>query len=210
MALDVQGVVGPQTLADGSKALPRLGKSGEVIAGIYGGKYSEWAYRGMLYHAATAATGVAPGTALSTTAAFALANPAGSGVNLYVCSFGVGYISGTLGAGHICCAVSRTLTDAAASGTAITPLNALIGGAAGKGLAFTTATLATTPVEAFPVWTLSAALASTAVQAFTDGFYDVDGKVILMPGTELALEGIAAAGTSPLVVLSCSWAELPL
>src|SRR5689334_20707141 len=76
--------VGPITAADGSITQNRSGKYGEQIVGQVRGKYFEATSRGNVYNAQTAATGVAPGTALGTTAAFCLYNPANSGKRLVV------------------------------------------------------------------------------------------------------------------------------
>jgi len=62
------------------------------------GGSTPWVYHAgsWLFHAATAATGVAPGTAIGTTAAFSLHNPLGSGVRLAILVASLAYISGTL------------------------------------------------------------------------------------------------------------------
>src|SRR3972149_2419732 len=63
------------------------------------GRYYDAAVDGRLFHASPAATGVAPGTAIGTTAAFSLHNPLGSAVDLAILIASMAYISGTLGAG---------------------------------------------------------------------------------------------------------------
>src|ERR1700676_1834669 len=89
--------VGATSQADGTSALARGGKEGQQVVAQCHGKYYEAARRGKLSAACTAAAGVAPGTAVGTTAALAIFNPAGSGVRLAIKKVGVGYISGTLG-----------------------------------------------------------------------------------------------------------------
>lgn len=38
----------------------------------------------------------------------------------------------------------------------------------------------------------------------------VGGSVVLEPGTAICLQGVAAAGTSPLVIFGMKWGELPV
>lgn len=174
-----------------------------------GAFYQEAARLGQMFSSHTAATGVAPGTALGTTAAFALQNPKGSGTALVIVDGSLGYVSGTLGAGFVSWCVNNDPSKAVATGTAITPLNNLVGAGAGKALAFTTATLPATPTLLRPFCSIGASLATTAVQPWQIVDY-VDGKIVVLPGCCLSLEATAAAGTTPLVVYGCTWIELPL
>src|SRR3954463_5957004 len=91
---------------------------------------TEAVYRGIAFSASIPpGTGQAHGTAISTTAAFCLANPASSGKNLVLHSIDVGYISGTLGAGVLVLLAHNTSPPitAPSGGTAITPQNQLLG-----------------------------------------------------------------------------------
>ena len=97
------------------------------ISGLYA-----LARAGQVFHAVTAASGVAPGTAIGTTAAFTLYNPVGSGVNMVVLQGLMSYVSGTLGAGMVEWVANVNPAAAAVTGTAIVPVNALLGGAASK------------------------------------------------------------------------------
>lgn len=161
---------------------------------------------GIVYSAATAVTGVAPGTAYGTTAAFTLHNPTGSEVNLVILKGHMGYVSGTLGAGVVSWLVNATRTESVPSGTAITPVNRLLGGAASVARAFTTATI-TSPTQVRPFCSLGASLASTAVGPW-QVVDDVDGGIIVPPGCNVSLHATAAAGSSPLVVFAVTWAEV--
>lgn len=158
-----------------------------------------------LFSAYTAVSGVAPGTALGTTAAFALANPYDSGVDLVVHEGSVGYLSGTLGAGFIAygsCGFSLT----AVTGTAIVARPGLVGGGPGRGKAFTTATVATPEIVRI-LANLQASLATSVTPpwAITD---KVDGAIVIPPGCAVALEGVSAAGSTPLVILGMTWEEI--
>ena len=210
MAIDLQGQAGPQTLSDGAKALLRQGRTGELIAGLIGARYREAVLRGNVYHASVGSAGVAPGTALGTTAAFTLYNPAGSGKNLVILQASLAYISGTLGAGAVVYAANSNPIAAAVTGTGLTEVNGLVGsGNTPVGQAMHTATLPATPTIVRPFCSLTALLATTAVEPYTV-IDDVDGALAIAPGCAVSLEAIAAAGTTPLVLFGMTWEEVPV
>lgn len=169
------------------------------------GKYHDAVLRGKCYGGATAPTGVAPGTSISTTAAISLYNPAGSGYNLHVLRASMGYVSGTLGAGAVFWLANVLPTATATTGTAITKVNLLFGGAAGVGSLLTTATIPA-PTIIRPFCNLQASLASTAVAPYfiTE---DVDSEFVVTPGCTLSLHAQAAAGSTPLVIFGMTWEE---
>lgn len=161
---------------------------------------------GGVYSATTALTGVAPGTAVSTTSAFTLYNPRNSGVNLIIIEGSMGYVSGTLGAGVVTWNANNDPNAAAPTGTAIAEQNMHIGRAnEANGVALTTATIAApTPVRVFA--NLGASLASTAVQPWVVRDR-VDGAIVVKPGCSISLHATAAAGSSPLVIFNVVWKE---
>ena len=172
-------------------------------------KYYEAVRRGSVFSGGTAATGVAPGTAIGTTAAFSLHNPLGSGKYLVVLRASMGYVSGTLGAGVIHYLANIDTQLARPSGTAITARNVLLGSnAAAVAMPLTTATIAS-PLILRPFVSLGASLATTAVQPWQI-VEDVDGEFVVGPGATLSLHGTAAAGTSPLVVFGMTWEEVSI
>jgi hypothetical protein len=172
------------------------------------GKYHDAVLRGRCYAGGTAATGVAPGTAIGTTAAFSLYNPIGSGVNLHVLRATMGYISGTLGAGVVHWLANLNPAAAVTTGTAITAVNCLLGGAAANGRPLTTATIPA-PTILRPFVSLQASLASTAVQPW-QVMEDVDSEFVVTPGCTISLHATAAAGTSPVVVFGVTWEEFAI
>lgn len=201
--------VGPVTGADGTSPVVRSGKQAQVIMGQSGGKYSEAVSRGNCYAAQTAAAGVAPGTALGTTAAFTLYNPRGSGKDLHVMKLDMGFISGTLGAGvvHICSETDVTAT--APSGTAIAPRNLYVGGANNSvALPYTTATVPTTAAKMIGTLCTFGAMVTTTAVPPLQVEKDVDGSIIIQPGGSISLHATAAAGSSPLVVFNATWEEV--
>lgn len=197
-------------LADQTIVTQRFTKHNALGAADVAARYYEYAIRGKLWVAKTADAGVAPGTSVGTTAAFALYNAKGSGVNVVLIGVGIGYVSGTLGAGFVELCTNVNLSEAVPTGTAITARPGLVGGASpAGGVALTTATLATTPNGVLALWNLGAALATTT-QFPLLGYQEIAGMVVLPPGGSMSLQGVAAAGTSPLVVFSCIFAEEPI
>ena len=174
------------------------------------GRFQDAVLRGRCFLGMTAVTGVAPGTSVSTTAAHALYNPAGSGVYLSILRATLGYVSGTLGAGVMSWNANVNAAAAATTGTAITAVNCLLGGGYGaSGKPLTTATLPAAPTVLRPFVSLTASLASTAVAPW-QVIEDVDGEIVVAPGCTISLHSTAAAGTSPLVVIGLLWEEIPI
>lgn len=205
-------VVGPTPGGDGTYALssPRVDKTGAAVVQQSGGAYGEASVRGLTYCASDQGSGVAPGTALGTTAALVLYNPAGNSFRFRVQKVRVGYISGTLGAGTLFhCALKTTTQTAPSGGTALTALCLDVGnGSVGTGLARTGATVVQ-PVIIGAFGSLQASLATTAADPWqlTE---DIKAEIVLEPGCTYQLQAVAAAGTSPLISPSVTWTEEPL
>ena len=202
-------LVGPQTLADGNTGEGRIGRSGEHIVSQHQAALYELNKRGNVFMGVTAVTGVAPGTAIGTTAAFALYNPLNSGVDLVVLKASMSYLSGTLGIGFVnwIYHTAAVQAGAAVTGTAITVVQGNGAGSSGKGKPFTTATVVG-GVLARPFANLPPMLATTVLTPWRVDD-DVDGAIVLPPGAAASLQATAAAGTSPLVIYGCTWAEVP-
>jgi hypothetical protein len=201
--------VGPLFSSDGTTPAARGGKTGEIVVGQAHGKYYEAASRGNLYQASIGASGQAPGTAIGTTAFFALFNPKGSGKRLVVSRASIGYISGTLGAGTLFwCCINDPTQAAPSGGTAPTPVNCDIG-AANNSVAVPryNATLPISPTILRPMAVSDAELA-TSVVGLRNVIEDIDGEFVVEPGCVLALEGVMAAGTSPLLTAGLTWEEV--
>lgn len=207
--MEFQVQVGRQAAADGSKPTARGARDASLVVTLAGSKYYQIVKDGLVFVAQTAVTGVAPGTAIGTTAAAALYNPAGSGKDVVILSASMGYVSGTLGAGVVSWCLNTNLVAAASTGTAMVTRNALAGSAAtAAASALTTATLPANPTPVRNFASLQASLASTAVAPWQI-VDDVDGALILKPGATASLQATAAAGSTPLVAFGFVWAELP-
>ena len=204
--MDLEGRVGLVAGSDGSKHPLRIDKTGAVTIVSAHPLYSEPCLRGNMFVAATAVTGVAPGTALSTTPPFCLWNPLNSGTNLILLKTSVGYVSGTLGAGSIVYAYFTPQATVPSTGAELTPVCTKIGFVKGVGRVFQGSTISGTPLILRPAFNLGAFLATTADPPRTCQDL-LEGEIIVPPATCFVMQGVTAAGTSPLVILSAVWEE---
>lgn len=187
--------------------LRRQEAASNMVENYTSGKHYKVAQEGHLYHAITAVAGVAPGTAIGTTAAFALYNPGASNKDLVILRATMSYVSGTLGIGVVDWVAHTNPGAAAVTGTAIPAVNANFLGAAAWGRPLTTATVVIGQVcRAFA--NLPPALASSVLTPWllVD---EVDGAIIVPPGCSVTLEATAAGGSSPLVRYGVTWEEVP-
>jgi hypothetical protein len=203
--------VGPIYATDGPAQVDaRQGSHAEGIVQQSGGKYKEATKRGNVYSAMTAVTGVAPGTALGTTAAFCLYNPSTSTKNLIVQKLGMGVISGTLGGGEVNITSDSIAAGAAIpTGTAITPRNRNTASAnASVATPLTTATVTTTAAKMIGVLcSLTEQVVATTAVNNEIIEKDIDGEIVIPPGSYICLHATAAAGSTPLVVFTATWEE---
>jgi hypothetical protein len=164
---------------------------------------------GRIFTACTPVAGVAPGTALSATPPLTLYNPQQSGMQLSLLFASLGYISGALGAGSLVFGCNPTPSMAVPTGgTELVSLCELIGSPRGIGKAYQGATLAAAPVILRPVWTLGVADGTT--KDIEDHVLACNGIPLIASGCSVSLQGIAAGGTTPLVLLSLTWEEVPI
>lgn len=200
---------GPYSQSDGVQTtLVRVARTGEQMVSNVHARYYEQVHRGNVYGVSTAVAGVAPGTALSTTPPLAIHNPVGSGKDLVILMTSLGYVSGTIGAGTIVYA-NVPGGDAAvpASGTVLTAKNLNLGGAAGVASCHEGSTVDATPTIIRPAYILGAKAAATALDPIISKDY-VDGEIVVPPGETFVMEGVAAAGTSPLLLFGVIWEEV--
>lgn len=202
-----EGKVGLVVGADGALNPLRLDKTSALVTANGHSFYGEAAQRGTMFSASTPVAGLAPGTVLAVAATFGLWNPPSSGKNLVVLKASLGYVSGTLGGGSMVYA-RVTQTTVPTTGTALTAVACRIGDVAGVGLAYSGSTFAAVPTIIRPAFILGAFLATTALmpQLAVDL---VDGEFVIQQGNALIVHGVAAAGTTPLVMVGMTWEEVP-
>lgn len=206
----MHGRIGPGQSADGVPQPIRLGKTLEQILSQLHGRFYENASRGNLFFASTAVAGVAPGTALSTTPPMSVWNPPNSGVLVELLQVFLGYVSGTLGAGSIVHAGLIGQMTVPTGGSELTPQSSIIANVRGKARAFQGSTLVGTPTILRPSLVLGAGLATTAELPKAPAYDEVDGSIVVPPGAVWAYNGVAAAGTSPLVLIGALYGEVPI
>lgn len=210
MSVTVEGRVGPNVASDGVEEKIRLTRDLAQVAQFAHAKYCESNTRGQLFTVSTPVTGVAPGTALSTTPPLCIWNPLGSGVYVVLTESYLAYISGTLGAGAIVYGTVALQATAPTGGTVLTTVCANVGNAKKSAAsAYQGSTVASTPVLLKPAFTMGAALATTpAFQLLAKD--PIEGAIVVSPASALVIQGVAAAGTTPLVMFGLSWEEVPV
>lgn len=207
----VFGKVGPAAAADGADMRLRQDKLAGLLTSNLMGFYAEAAQRGTKMLASNAVAGVDHGASLTTTPPMFLWNPINSGRMLAIMRVGMFYVSGTLGAGFVAGAVLKAQPSAPTTGTELTPVCANTSMPAGMGRVFTGSTITAAATLVRGLFNVGPVLATSAVAPPTATECNLDGSIILAPGTGFAVQGICgAAGTTPRVVFSIEWDELPL
>jgi len=205
----VEGRTGLISAADGALNPLRIDKTGAMTIVSAHALYSEACLRGNMFVASTAVTGIAPGTALSSTPPLALLNPLNSGMDVVILKTSVGYVPGTLGAGNIVYAYYTPQATIPTGGTELSTVCTKIGQTKGAARAFQGSTIAGTPLIIRPAFNLGAFLATTAegIRTCVDL---LEGEIIVPPATIFVMQGVAAAGSTPLVMLSMVWEEMKI
>jgi len=204
----IEGLIGPSYGADNTTQQIRMGRDAPLITGDLHGRYYENASRGQTFTAATASAGIAHGSALTATPAFAILNPAGSGRNISILKTFWGYVSGTLGSGSLWYTQGANPgslpAETAAAFRSATLLSGAKAAAGDVALAYSGISLTNTPVLVRPsAFTLSAyAGAANIIVPLVE---EIAGEIIVQPGAFFAIEGIGTAGTTPLIVIGCTY-----
>jgi hypothetical protein len=202
-----EGRTGVVVTADGGVNPLRLDKSGALVQTQGHASFAEAVLRGLVMEACTPVAGVAPGTVLSTTPPFVLWNPPSSGKNLVVMKATMGFVSGTLGPGSVLFALVASQTTVPTTGTEIIPQNALLGFPRGVGRVFQGSTLVSVPVILRPSFVMGAWVGTTPTSPYNE-MDIVDGGIVVAQNTCLVMQGLAGAGTSPLVLFAMTWEEI--
>lgn len=202
--------VGPISQPDGQVPTIRYDRYGSAAVQQTGGTNKERVRRGACYYACDQGAGVAPGTALGTTAMLVVYNPANSGQLVSIHKVWAEYFSGTLGTGNLYHCVLSTQTQTAPSGgTLLTNAPALVGNANTSVAVVRTGATVVQPVAVAPMSYLAPELATT-VTAPQQDFEVMEDGIQLLPGTTYQLQAVAAAGTSPKLTPAVFWEEIPL
>lgn len=206
--MKVEGKVGYIDVDDGTENPLVTENNGALVVTQSGGKYTSAVRAGRVYAAANQAA-VALTAAMATTyTGLVLFNPATSTVDMALLQFGfqftvavptatvIGLMTGTV--------VTAATMDAAA---AITPRNRLTGRAnASQAIVDNGCTLNGTPVLE-QVFAQGGTLATTGTAVGPMTFADIDGSLVIQPGSYVAVYSFAACTAS--AICSFVWEELP-
>ena len=209
-----QNIVGqPAAGANNAILNGRSGQLGETIMQELHGRYYETTYRGNSFllsvstaAAVTAYTGGAAGTPM-----LAIFNPVGSGRNAVVNKVSIGSVVSASGAGTVAFGLYFGTTATITQATTVTPWNMLTQQQSGsvmtgfRNVALTSSTAASNAVALASYYWATAAGVGNVSPAVTD----LEGAMIIPPGSYLALGGSAAL-TSATWIGSLQWEEVPV
>jgi hypothetical protein len=206
----IQGSVGqPSTtsIQPGTTPTIRQGQLGDVIVSELHGRYYESAYRRNLFNAAVQGTGITTSAGLVTGyTGLALTNPTSSTVNLVVTKVGYG-VNAAPAAVMVVSLAFNTSTTAVTQTTAITGRNNFLGGASPQGLAASSVTFPTAPINSHILGVIGTN-AITGLNETTD-VIDLEGSIVMPPGSYIAIvTSTASAATS--FWGSFQWEEVPV
>lgn len=209
-----QIIVGQQAAASNNAIVnARSGQLGDQIISELHGRYYETTYRGNSFllsvstaAAVTAYTGGAAGTPM-----LALFNPVGSGRNAVILKASVGNVVAASAAGTVAFGLYFGSTAAITQATTTAPWSMatqLQSGSVMTGFRNVALTGGSAANNVIAVASYYWATAAGAVQV-TGGPVDLEGSVIIPPGSYLALGGSAAL-TSATWIGSLQWEEVPV
>ena len=208
----LQNIVG-QPSAGGNNALlsGRAGQLGDAIVSELHGRYYETTYRGnsFLLSVSTAAAVTAYAGGAAGTPMLALFNPSGSGRNAVLNKISVGNVVAASAAGTVSFGLWFGNTAAITQGTTVTPWNMATQLQSGsvmtgfRNVALTSGSAATNVIPLSSYYWATAA----GVGLVSNGVVDLEGSVIIPPGSYAALGGSAAL-TSATWIGSIQWEEV--
>ncbi len=184
----------------GAPLFNQAGASGDILGTEFNPRYYEQTVRGNMFSVANQAA-VTTSTTLNTTfTGLAVANPAGSGVNLVFTKFSCAQFA--VGAA----AVVSIAAGAGAAAGSLTIRNRLYGGAASKAVASAGATIAA-PILIMPVGS-SGSVATTGYGLQPNISVDLEGSLIIPPGFFVCSDTSIATTTA--LIFSFAWLEVAI
>jgi hypothetical protein len=206
----IQGSVGqPSTtsIQPGTTPTLRQGQLADTIVSELHGRYYEQAYRRNLFNAAVQGTGITSAAGLVTGyTGLALTNPTASTVNLVITKVGYG-VNAAPAAVMVISLAFNTSTTAVTQTTAITGRNCFLGGAAPQGLAASSVTFPTAPINSH----ILGVIGTNAITALIEStnVIDIEGSIVMPPGSYICIAtSTASAATS--FWGSFQWEEVPV
>lgn len=187
--LTLAALVGPQQLADGSQAAPRLGNSGEVVITELHGRYYEQVKRGNVFLASNQAA-QAVSVALNTTyTGLCLSNPINSGKNLVLLSAGYALTVAPVAIASLHLIGGSSPSTNPTHTAAVTPRSALLGNSATP--VAKVDSQATIPTPEYLV-ALIGGFTAGALPASPAHPVDLGGLLVIAPGGFVAIGALTA------------------
>jgi hypothetical protein len=182
---------------------------GDMIVSELHGRYYEAAYRRSIFNAANQ-TGIATTVGLATTyTGLLLSNPINSPVNLVLNKVGFSFLVAFTAAATLGLMTGYNSGVNVTHTAAATPRSSFFGlGAAGYGLADTSATMPTAPVVTYAFGSGLTGAISTEQQV-SPTIIDLEGSLILPPGAYTGIYTSTASGALSMIA-SFSWEEVPI
>jgi hypothetical protein len=210
----IQNIVGqPAAGANNAILSGRSGQLGESIVQELHGRYYETTYRNnsFLLSVSTAAAVTAYSGGAGGTPMLALFNPIGSGRNAVINKVSIGSVVAASAAGTVAFGLYFGTTATITQATTVTPWNMATQLQSGsvmtgfRNVALTSGTAASNAVALASYYWATAAGVGNVSPAVTD----LEGAIIIPPGSYLALGGSAAL-TSATWIGSLQWEEVPV
>ncbi len=204
-----QGPFSPGTIVSGASGL----EAEQLVAQLHPAYY-EAARRGRLFIQSTVAAGVAIPISTTTSPIIVVWNPSGSGRNVVLMRYSIGYVSGTTVAGAVGLSYTTGAGANVATGATFTafnqvnPVNGFIG--AGQQSSIKTSSAATNTLTTAGTWFYTIfqnlAVTSATTVASNECTHDFAGSVIIPPG--VAVWPVATAASSALYCQTLTWEEI--
>ena len=205
--MQADGRVGPALMSDGALSPFRLSKDGATVVQHGHAKYQEAVLRGNVYFACNTAT-QALSLASATATGLILTNPFNSGKNLVILNVS-SYISAAITAvANVALFAGFYSATSVTQAAPITVRNALIGpvNTNAVGLVASSATLPGAPTHLRSLYGWHWVTGGTETAQLGTSV-DIDGSIILSPGTTLSVQGITVAHSA---ISSFTWEEVPV
>ena len=205
---------------DGSSNTITLGRANEMLVAELHGKYFEQCYRGNVFYASTATTGVVIPISSTLTPVYTIWNPAGSGKLCVPIVTLIGWTATTAALGsYVWMATTKTgdtastIAPITAFTTPATPINAFLGSGKVSQMRFGNGATTITLVAAASFYreTGCQILVTTAASSTAPGWTwrdDWDGSGIIPPGNAIHL--MAATAILTTVTVTTVYEEVPL
>lgn len=203
------GRVGPASTlisASAGSIIPRrIGAQGEEITATAHGPMYEASYRGSLFFSYVAAQAL---TASNTTYTGNIIWNGSTGFNLAVRKVSLQVSVTSASMTGIALGYSNLQPSAPTSTTAATLTGSmLIGGTAPQATAYKAATVITAGAAVYPLMHNTAAIATTGADSIV---VDLEGGLIIPPGTCVSLLALGAASAAAAVTSTILWEEIPI